>query len=369
MRKRLLLVSTSSTRGGAEKILYTLAKNLSREKFDIASFVSLKSLGIYGDLLKKEGLAVESLETDRQGFFPAISALRSILENKRPDIVLAFMYQAVQLCRLIKLLSPVSFKLISSHRVNPRTRSFLTLLADRALKSQDNLTVAECEASRSFLVKNQGYPEKQVKVIYNGIAAVERNWTQEEKAALRRTLNVKENSFLIGSAGRLHKQKNHAALIDAVSLLQAHTNIQCVIFGEGPERVALEIQIKTLGLKDKVILMGEKESASSFFPALDAFVLSSSWEGFPSVILEAMEAQTPVIATSVDGVPEIIQEGFNGFMVPPQNPKALANAIARLIDFPKDSRIVLVKNAYKSVLNRFSLTRMIESYENIFLES
>ncbi len=369
MHKRLLLVSTSSTRGGAEKILYTLAKNLSREKFDITGFISLKSLGAYGDLLKKEGIEVESFETDRRGFFPAVSTLRSVLADKRPDIILAFMYQAVQLCRFVKISSPVSFKLVSSHRVNPRTRSFFTLLMDRALKSQDNLTVAECEASRSFLVQDQGYPPKQVKVIYNGIGTAEHNWTQEEKIAFRRKLKIKENSFLIGTAGRLHKQKNHAVLIDAVSLLQAQTNVQCIIFGEGPERGALETQIKTLGLEGKVILAGEKENASSFFPALDAFILSSNWEGFPSVILEAMEAKTPVIATAVDGVPEIIQEGFNGFLVPPQNPKALANAISRLIDFPNDSRAVLLENARQSVLNRFPLTKMIKSYENIFLEA
>ncbi len=369
MPKRILLVSTSSTRGGAEKILYTLAKNISREKFEISGFISLKSLGVYGDLLRKEGLEVSSFETERRGFFPAISTLRSVLKNKRPDIVLAFMYQAVELCRFVKISSPVSFKLISSHRVNPRTRSFLTLLLDRALKSQDNLSVAECEASRSFLIQNQGYMPEKVKVIYNGIANTEHNLNQEEKTTLRKKLKIKENSFLIGTAGRLHKQKNHAALIDAVNLIQSPKNLQCVIFGDGPERGALELQIKTLGLEDTVILAGEKEDASSFFPALDAFILSSDWEGFPSVILEAMQAQTPVIATAVDGVPEIIKEGFNGFLVPPQNPKALAGAIARLIDFPKDSKAVLLKNAHESVLNRFPLTKMIESYENIFLEA
>ncbi len=366
MRRRLLLVSTSTTRGGAEKILYALATNLNREKFEIAGFVSLKSLGVYGELLQKENVLVESLQIDRTGFFSVAAHLQRIIKEKRPDVVLAFMYQAAQLCRLVKLISSISFKLISSHRVNPRARSLSTLLADRILKAQDDLTVAECAASASFLVDRQGYSANKVQVIHNGIDA---RHSAGEKFALRRELDIPVDSFLIGTAGRLHKQKNHAALIDAIEILRDRNNFRCVIFGEGPERKALESQIEKLGLKSRVLLAGEKENAASFFPAMDVFVLPSLWEGFPSVILEAMAAKIPVIASKVDGIPEIIKDGRNGFLVPAGNAEALAGKIAELSEFPEDFGHTLLENAHETVVKRFPLSKMIAAYEKILLET
>ncbi len=365
MPRRLLLVSTSTTRGGAEKIIYTLATYLNREKFEIAGLVSVKSLGAYGPLLQKENIPVHSLEMEPLRFFSAAAHLKKIINEKRPDIVLAFMYQALELCRIVKLISPAPFKLISSHRVNPRTRSFATLLIDQMLKTQDDLTIAECRASASFLIEHQGYPANKVQVIHNGIAIPT---FQAEKSALRKELGISEGSFLIGTAGRLHKQKNHAALVDAVAILKDRKNLSCVILGEGPERSALERQIEKLDLKDRVFLLGEKENAASFLPALDAFILSSDWEGFPSVILEAMASKTPVIATNVDGISEIIENEINGFLVVPNDAEALARKIAELADAPDDLRHRLIQNAYQTTLEQFPLSKMIAAYEKILLE-
>ena len=361
-RRRILFVSTSTTRGGAEKILYTLITHLNREKFEVLGLVSLKSPGVYASLLQEKNIPIESLEIEHRGIFSAATHLKNIIREKSPEIVLAFMYQAIQLCRLVKLTSPAAFKLISSHRVNPRTRSFSTLLVDRILKSQDNLTVAECAASASFLINRQSYPGSKVQVIHNGIAIPPH---QEEKAALRKKLGIPGDSFLIGTAGRLHAQKNHAALIDAVGILKDRKNLRCVIFGEGPERAEIESQIGELGLKDRVLLAGERENAASFFPALDAFILPSLWEGFPSVILEAMAAKTPVIATDVDGTPEMIEDGINGFLVPPNDVKALAHKIAELAATPENLRRQLVQNAYQTAREKFPLSKMIAAYEKV----
>ena len=124
---RILFVSTSTTRGGAEKILCHLAEGLNPQQFSVSGVISLKSIGVYGNILRDKGVPVESLNLSQKNFLSALLALREIIKRERPDIVQAFMYQAIQLARIAKVTSSVPFKLVSSHRVNPRTRSRWTL--------------------------------------------------------------------------------------------------------------------------------------------------------------------------------------------------------------------------------------------------
>jgi glycosyltransferase involved in cell wall biosynthesis len=368
MPAKVLFVSTSTTRGGAEKILYSLAKSLDRRKFSVAGVISLKPLGAYGELLRQEGIPAQSLNLTAASLPNAVFALRRVFQRERPDIVQAFMYQAVQLSRVAKATLSPSFKLVSSHRVNPRTRSSWTLWIDHLLKNQDDLTIAECEASRLFLIEHQEYTAEKVKTIHNGIEATTVMISESERLKKRQSLGVDPDEFLIGTAGRLHKQKDHACLIKALGLLKGRLNLRCVIWGDGPERKALEREIAREDLVKKVSLLGETPDIPSWLSSLDAFILPSLWEGFPSVILEAMAAEIPVIATSVDGVPEMIDEGLNGFLVEPGNPEALAQKIADLCDLPRVRREEIGIAAKSSVLKRFSLSQMVGAYETSYLK-
>ena len=130
---KILFVSTSTTLGGAEKTLFTLATLLDQKEFEIAGIVSLKPPGFYAERLVERGLKVESLGMPRWPGWTEAKALSRIIQREKPDIVHAFMYQAIELCRLVKKISASRFTLISSPRVNYRTRSWATLLAASAM--------------------------------------------------------------------------------------------------------------------------------------------------------------------------------------------------------------------------------------------
>ena len=136
------------------------------------------------------------------------------------------------------------------------------------------------------------------------------------------------NSLLVGSIGRLAPEKGFDLLINAVAkLIKNGLDAYLKIAGEGPEKSNLEKQIDSLGMRDRIQLMGFQSDTRSFYESLDMFVLSSHREGLPNVVLEAMAVGTPVIATNIDGVPKIIHDGINGVLIPPNDEITLARQI------------------------------------------
>jgi glycosyltransferase involved in cell wall biosynthesis len=139
------------------------------------------------------------------------------------------------------------------------------------------------------------------------------------------------------SIGRLSHEKGHAHLIQAGRLLhrdRPDLDFQIVLVGDGPERARLEAQAESLGLHDRVRLMGHQRDPLPFYAVADVFVLPSLTEGSPNVLLEAMMAGTPIAATAIGGVPEMVQDGRSALLAPAADPTALAKSIAKLIDNP-----------------------------------
>lgn len=363
---RVLFVSTSTTLGGAEKTLYSLATLLDPKKFAVAGVVSLKAPGAYAERLKALGVPVQSLDLRGRPSFGNVRQLARIIEHQRPDLVHALMYTAIQLCRLAKRISAAEFKLVSSPRVSYRTRSAWTLLIDRLLKKSDDLLVAESQASRGFLVQKLGYDPKKVKTIYNGVDLAGWTVSKVERQQKRLELRLGSEDVLLGAVGRLDAQKGHGALISAMARLKDRP-IRCVIVGDGPRRAQLDAQIRRLALEKHVWLLGEREDVPAWLSALDIFVLPSLWEGLPNSLLEAMALGLPAVASAVDGVPEVVQEGRNGLLVSPNNPAALARRIAELAADPA-LRSRLGSAARAAITERFGLMSMLSGYEAAYAE-
>lgn len=363
---RVLFVSTSTTLGGAEKTLYTLATLLDPQKFKVVGVVSLKPLGGYARRLEAAGIPVFSLDADRRASFQDVGRLARIIHETGPDLVHAVMYQAIQLTRLVKRLKKTShgFKLVSSPRVNYRTRSFLSLAVDRLLKSGDDLLVAESKASRDFLVNRMGYSPDKTRTIYNGVDIAGWPISKLDRQQKRLELRLGAGELLIGTTGRLDEQKGHKFLIDAMARIK-DTPARCVILGEGPARKLLEERIRKLRLEKQVLLLGECSDITSWLSAFDVFVLPSLWEGLPNSLLEAMAVGLPVVASSVDGVCEVIRDGQNGFLAAPKSSKALAQRLVELLRDPA-LRSRLGASAKETVVDKFNLAGMIAAYEDAY---
>ena len=358
---RILFVSTSTTVGGAEKTVYTLATLLDPKVHQVAGVISVKPLGAYAAKLKAQDVLVESLDVTGTPSLADAARLAKIIERLRPDIVHAVMYQAIQLCRLAKPKVGYAFKLVSSPRVHYRTRSLFTLLIDRALKNRDDLLIAECDASRSFLLGRLGYAPQKVKTIRNGVDLAGWPISKTDRQKRRMELRLSSADVLVGAVGRLDKQKGFGVLIEAMAMLKK-TDLRCVILGQGPERPRLEALIRKHELEKHVWLYGERPDIVTWLSAFDIACLPSLWEGLPNTLLEAMALGLPVVASSVDGVPEVVADAVTGALVPPGAPAALAKALKSLADDP-GRRAALGAAAHAAVMEKFTVGRMMDEYQ------
>lgn len=153
------------------------------------------------------------------------------------------------------------------------------------------------------------------------------------RAVGRRLLGVEEEPLLIGTVGRVDYQKAPEHLIEALTTMR-HTDAHVVWVGSGPgidEAVAL---VRTHGLDDRFHFVGERSDVADLLPALDVFAMSSRYEGLPCAVVEAMRCGLPVVATAVNSVPDLVIPGESGVLVPPADPRAMADALDGLLDDP-----------------------------------
>ena len=155
-------------------------------------------------------------------------------------------------------------------------------------------------------------------------------------------------------------------LIEAAALVvPRHSHVHFLLAGEGPERPALERSIREKGLTDRIHLAGSRSDIPELLAAGYALVLSSLWEGMPNVILEAMAAGLPVVATQVEGVSELVCNGQTGLLVPPKSPHAMAAALESLLSDP--TRASLTGQAGRvRVASEFSWEKMVARFDRLY---
>ncbi len=189
------------------------------------------------------------------------------------------------------------------------------------------------------IIRKWPFCRNRAEMVHNGIDAID--FTQRAHARSYLTghiqntkYEIQDTSFVIGTIAELHPNKGLDTLIEAIALLQkiqdTRYKIQTYIVGEGELRDSLASLIAACGLGEHVVLAGEIENAARLLPAFDLFVLPSRKEGLPYVLIEALHAGVPVIATRVGGIPEIVVHEETGLLVAPGDSAALAEAIARL---------------------------------------
>src|SRR4051812_17529119 len=323
--KKILYVTTSTGLGGAEKTLSLLSSSLSKSEFEVSGIVSLKPLGFFGERMRSQGMRVDVFGMDRMPRPRDLSRLREIIEETKPDIVHAFLYTAIQLSRMAKRLTAHPFKLVTSPRAIFRFRGPFLRNIDRMMKGVDDVLVSECEASRKYLLSHMGYSPDRVVTVLNGLDATACSPMPNDRLKVRAALGLKDTDVLVGTIGRMDPQKDPEALIEAVSdLFVDHPELRAILIGDGPLQTPLGERLMKGHLSDRIWLVGVKPETREWLAAMDIFVLPSRFEGLPNVLLEAMAAGLPVIATAVDGSVEVVEDGRTGMLVPPGRPSELA---------------------------------------------
>jgi len=184
-----------------------------------------------------------------------------------------------------------------------------------------------------------------------------------ERAQVSQMVAFCPSCALVGYVGRLSVEKGVTYLIDAMAEVRAkQADVHLLVVGEGDHRSPLQERVDMLGLPQAVTFLGERADARQIIGALDVLVLPSLTEGLPNVILEAFAYKTPVVATAVGGVPELVIDGETGWLVPPRDPHALAQAILDALSNPEEARR-RAENAYKHLLEHFTVEKQVDKWE------
>lgn len=284
-------------------------------------------------LFPKIAVDVLHARADISKSLPALFRLYSLLRRSRPDIVQTFFTAANSFGAVIAKMARVP-AVITSRRDMGFNLTGLDMLVLKRANRFVNGVIANSRAVRSRAIEAEGIAPEKVHVIYNGLrfdapdspsAAGIRKRGGEKVVGIVANLNrpVKRVDLFIRAAGRLHRE---------------HPAASFWVFGDGPLRAGLERLASEQGLDSRLTFWGRRNDVHEFLSGMDIGVICSDSEGLSNAVMEYMAAGLPVVATDVGGNPELVQEGRTGFLVPPDDPAALAGAIGRVLDDPENGR-------------------------------
>jgi glycosyltransferase involved in cell wall biosynthesis len=290
---------------------------------------------------------------------PAILGLARTLRRVRPDVVQLHDPHAVSNGRLATHLAP-PVRLVATRRVDFPLRG---PLSRRKYRGCDRV-IAVSRAITGVLLAG-GIEADRIRLVYEGVA--DRAPLPGGAEALR-ALGVPEGSPVVGNVAALTGHKDHATLIAAAGLvLRARPEVLFVIVGEGPLRRELEARVREGGLDGRVVFAGFRDDVDRLLPAFDVFCLSSHLEGLGTSVLDAMAFGRPVVATAAGGIPEAVEDGVNGRIVPVRDPVALADALLDVLRNPAEGR-AMGDAGRARFLSRFTVDRMAEETLRVYAE-
>jgi len=372
---RLLFVLPSLGGGGAERASVDILRGIHRDKFR----VSLALFSCSGSFLPQvpTDVRVHDLHGGPQNDLRLVWHLATLLRREQPAIVLSVLRYANLVALLARRLSGSRARVVINEQNLPSAEfaqfggGAVKGLAMRWLYPGADRIAAISRGIARELTSRYGVPDDRVRVIHNPVdldrvraLAAEppgHPWLQPTpfQAARRYPLVV--------GVGRLHPQKGFAHLIRAFARVRKTRPCNLIILGEGPERANLERLIAELGLRDDVALPGFHANPYSVMRHANLFVLSSLYEGFGNVLVEALALGTPVISTRCPvGPDEIITDGVHGLLVPPGDDGALAQAILRALADDELRRRLSANGPARA--SDFALENIVDQYESEFAQ-
>ena len=316
--------------------------------------------------VRESGMDIEIIPERGRFDTGVISALRKIVARRSPDVVVTHQVKSHFLMRLSRLWQEYPWVAFNHGYTTTDRKMLLYNRLDRWSLPRADRVVTVCDAFARKLVK-MGVPRERIHVQHNSIRP-ESAVGAEEIRAFRKQLSVKEDERMILAVGRLSKEKAHIDLLRAFKNLcdtNKAINARLVIVGDGPERENLGTTAASLGLVDRIVFAGHVNKVLPYYAAADVLVNPSHSEGSPYVLLEAMAANLPIVATAVGGVPEMLEDNETALLVPVSDSRAMAEALARVLT---DENLAnrLTKNAAALVNGRFAPEQYVRAVLEIY---
>jgi glycosyltransferase involved in cell wall biosynthesis len=368
-RVRVVLAESGRAVGGTERVVWELATRLSGSRYDVVVWLSSDpGVDELAHELAGRGIAVERVREvesrwDWKGMFDTWRRLRKL----KPSLLhIHHVWPSAD--RYLPSLARnagVPHVVVTEHIVGRPNSDAQRTLKRMELIDADAVTAVSAAVGDS-LVKDYGVARQRVRVVPNGADLPDDDGEWPEARTIRAEMGTGMFRPLWVCAARLEEQKGHLVLLDALTRVrQMGLDFVVALAGEGSRRAALESRTEALGLSARVRFLGQLEDVGPWLTAADLVVLPSLWEGLPLTLLEAMARARPVVASAVGGIPEAVEDGVHGRLVPPADPEALANALAEMHRKPDAARQMGIRGAER-VRERFTWQRVVENFEAVY---
>jgi len=357
-RRRVLFLIPTLTGGGAERVVVTLLQHLDRRRFDLALAVVDTRGAAFRDEVPPD---VEFIDLGCRRVRHALPKLVRLLRRRRPDVVLSTLGHLNLALSIVRPLLPGSTRYIArettvvSHGIAEYPRPRLWAWAYRRFYGRFDRVICQSRGMRTDLVEAFGLDADRAVVIHNPVDRA------RITAALAGQVPMPAAPSLLHmvAAGRLAREKGFDLLIDALAYA-TRRDLHLTILGDGPLRDALVAQARARGVAERVQFAGFQRNPYPIIGAADLFVLSSRYEGFPNVVLEALACGTPVVATPAPGGVREILDGVDGCIVAEE---ISAQALAAALDRWQPSRVP------SSTVAPYAVDRIVATYETELLRT
>ena len=367
--------------GGPSLHVVNLNKGLSSDRFESLLVTGSPNTGEGSmlDYAQENGvqpLAIPEMVGEaslRLRDFKALVRLYQILRKERPQIVHTHTAKAGFLGRLAARLAGVPILVHTYHghvlhSYYSPLKSWLLLQMERGLARTTDRLVAVSALGKEDLIAYRVAPSEKISVIPLGFDLNPFLDCESLKGEFRGEIGLAADAKLVGIIGRIFPIKNHRLFLEsAAQVAEQESNVRFVIVGDGILRREMEQYAQDLGIRQQVIFTGWRRDLPRIYADLDLLVVSSDNEGTPVSAIEAMASGCPVVATQVGGLPDLVQNGETGYLVPSKQPQALAAAMLELIRDPETAK-QMGRSAQQSVMGRFSVNRLISDIEGLYEE-
>jgi glycosyltransferase involved in cell wall biosynthesis len=321
-----------------------------------------------GKELSADGISVTHLDMTRGVPDPrGVIRLVRFLRDEQPDVLNSFLVHANIVARISGVFSGVP-AIVTSIR-NDDYCEGIECIGHRLTNFMDNAWMANSGIVAERMVKRGIGSENKKNVIYNCIDLGQYKPDEEARRKLRQKLNISNDTFLWVTVGRIEPQKDYPTLLRALSKIPQGYSVKVLVAGKGSRADNVTALRTQLDLSDRISFLGVRRDVPNLLAASDGFVLSSVSEGFPNVVMEALASGTPVVATNVGGVPELVEEEETGFLVSPSDPTGLAQAMIRLMQTPQEKREMMGARGREWVAENCDVERVVDQWVNLYREA
>jgi glycosyltransferase involved in cell wall biosynthesis len=364
-RTRLLMVNSTLHIGGAEQVAATLSGLIDRGGFEVAACY-LKEPGLVADQMLRAGVnlvPIPGLVPGRRDYFTSMK-LRRLIRQQRAQVIHTHDIHGLIDGAICRLTMPSLRHVHTFHYGNYPHRTVQHKRIEGSLWRVPDALIAVGQVQAASIRAFYGIPENRLRVLWNGVEDPIRGGEPGEFA------NLKVPGIpLLASISTLIPQKGLEHLLDAAAILkQSEEKFHLVLAGHGALKASLEQRVRALGLDDHVKLLGwVSEASRKLMPVCDIFVQSSLWEAMSVVVLEAMAAGKPMAVTTVGENPHVVLNEKTGLTVPPGDPRALADALRRLLrdELLRENLGSAARHRYEQ---HFTNQHMVRAHESLYSE-